>query len=125
MQPFSNMRRGEPFIRLERETEEHLSHEIFQACHPAIFEIATVWKQSIEGLKALGHNPPRELLAEIDARERKRLAEIKQTYSGPVNPPPGTFATDIIFSAGQNEKGRPLAEFLHWERHKTPLSKDF
>jgi hypothetical protein len=106
------------------EEEERLSKEIVQKCHPAIFEIAHLWKESIEGLNALGANPPAELAAKLEDHFKKRQAEIEQRYSGPVTPTPNRFATDVIFSAAPDERIKTLAEFLHWQRHKVPCKKD-
>lgn len=109
-----------------KKKKKRLENEIKDKCHPATIAIATAWKESVDGLKSLGPNPVPELVTEISQRLEIRLAEIDQRYSGPIQPPPGTFSTDVIFTARENEKttGLGILEFLHWERHKIPLWKD-
>jgi hypothetical protein len=120
------MRKGEPLIRLQRETEEHLSNEIFQKCIPGTYEVAALWKQCIERLEKLGPNPPDSLVAELDRRFKEGAEAIRRHYAGFPSPAPNRFATDVIFGEGASETGneRGFAEYLHWLRHKTPLWKD-
>jgi hypothetical protein len=124
------MRRGEPKViteELKRRAEKR--HEsIVAKCHPAIFDLAQLWKEHIEALKALGQNPPRELTAELEARTDKRLSAIHQKYSGPAPPPPNTFAAQTIFSDAALQEGAPpelgFLEDLHFQRHGVPLKLD-
>lgn len=129
MLPFSNMRRDEPKLLVERvqERAEKRQESIVAKCHPAIFELAQLWRESIEARKSLGTNPPPELIAEIDAKMEERLKAIKKKYSGPVSPAPNTFAAQIIFSDSalkSQSDGQGIIESLHWERWKTPLRQD-
>lgn len=126
---FSNMRRGEPRLPVERvkELTDKRHESIVSKCHPAIFEFAQLLKESIEASKSLGPNPPHELVAEIEARTERGLAEIKRKYSGPVQPAPNTFAAQIIFSdeaLTSNSDALGIAEAIHFARHKTPAKVD-
>lgn len=103
-------------------------HEsIVAKCHPAMFELAELWKESIEALKNLGPKPPAELVERINDRMENRLKSIHQKYSGHEQPAPDRFAATVIFSesAFQSESdSQGVAEWVHWERHKTPLKQD-
>jgi hypothetical protein len=116
------MRRGQ--ARVEK---RKLRDAIVEKCHPAIFDLAQLWKEHIEALRAFGQNPPRELIAKLEAHTERQLEEIHRRYSGTVPPDPNTFAAQTIFSkealAGKTDE-QGIAELLHWERHKTPLVQD-
>ena len=123
------MRRGQPKLIVDRleEIERKRYESIVAKCHPPIFELAELWKEQIEGLKALGPSPPPELVAELEACIERRLTMIHRKYSGPTPPEPNRFAAQIIFSnkaltSKKDELG--ILEGLHWERFKTPLIQD-
>jgi len=129
---FSNMRKGDATSAVTRAKQirrrvERRQEEIVAKCHPAIFEIAQVWKESIAAFNSLGPNPPRGVVTEIKARFDNRLDEIQRTYSGNASPAPNTFATQVIFSdAALRSKSddQGVAECIHFERHRTPLKLD-
>lgn len=96
-------------------------------CHPAIFELAQLWKESIAARNSLGVDPPSEILAELAAGFEKRLEEIQRKYSGNVPPDPNRFAAQVIFSdvALKSESDHlGVVEWIHFERHRTPLKMD-
>ncbi len=106
---------------------EKRQEAIVAKCHPAIFELASIWKESIEALNALGPNPPREIVSKIRNRVNKRLEQMRQKYSGSAPPPRNTFAAQVIYSneALQNESDQHgMAEWLHFERHRIPFKVD-
>jgi hypothetical protein len=110
-----------------RRRVEKRQEEIVAKCHPAIFEIAQIWKESMEALNTLGPTPPMERVAETQVRFHTRLAEIHQKYSGSSPPAPNTFAAQVIFSdaALQSESDdQGVAEWVHFERHRTPFKLD-
>jgi hypothetical protein len=114
-------------VKQIRQRIERRHEEIVAKCHPAIFEIAQVWKESMTALNALGPNPPGEVVTEIRARLDTRLDEIQRKYSGNVRPAPNTFAAQVIFSdaALQSESDdQGVAEWIHFKRHRTPLKID-
>ena len=100
---------------------------IVAKCHPAVFEIARLWKDSLMALNSLGPNPPSELAKEIEGRFNRQLDETQKKYSGDASPAPNTFAAQVIFSdAALQSKSDDLgvAEWIHFERHKTSLKVD-
>jgi hypothetical protein len=122
------MKKGDPKLpsELRRRVEQH-QEAIVAKCHPAIFELAQLWKEPITAFNELGPNPPPEIFAELEADFDKRSDEIKRKYSGPVPPEPGTFAAQVIFSdaaltSTSDEQG--VAELIHFERHRTPPKVD-
>ena len=123
------MRKGDPKPNPKslQERIQERRNSIAAKCHPAIFELAQLWGESIEAFKNLGPNPPRELIAKIETRVDERLKEIHRQYSGPVPPAPKTFAAQTILSKPAMESesdARGVIEWLHWERHKVPLKQD-
>ncbi|HVB56738.1 MAG TPA: hypothetical protein VNE63_09955 [Candidatus Acidoferrales bacterium] len=123
------MRRGEPKPLIERleDLDKKRQAAIVEKCHPATFEMAQLWKDSIEARKAMGPNPPHELIAGIEDRVEKRLTEIHLKYSGPVQPEPDRFAAQMIFSDAalkSESDAQGVAEAIHFQRHKTPAKRD-
>ncbi|HVB55208.1 MAG TPA: hypothetical protein VNE63_02090 [Candidatus Acidoferrales bacterium] len=122
------MRRSEPQPVNKLETAVTKRHDSTVAkCHPAIFELAQLLKDSIEARKTLGPNPSRELVAKIEGRLDRRLAKIHEKYSGSVQPAPNTFAAQIMFSddALKSDSDEPgIAEWIHFERHKKTAKVD-
>ena len=123
------MRRGEARLPIERvkERAEKRQKSIVAKCHPAIFELAQVLKETIEAIKALPPNPPSQLTTLIEARLKKRTEEIHRRYSGSIQPAPDTFSAQIIFSEValvSNSDTQGVAEWIHWARHGTPAKKD-
>ena len=129
---FLIMRKGESIPvgkRVERLKKQAESRQeaIVAKCHPATFEIAKAWKESIEAMSSLGPNPPTELASEVQSRFGHQLDEIQRKYSGPTPPGPNRFAAQIIFSDAalkSQSDNRGVAEWLHFERHRTPLKVD-
>ncbi len=129
---FSNMRKGDPtpaVTRVEqiRQRVEKRHEAIVAKCHPAIFELAQVWKESILAINRLGPNTPKKVVTEIETRYDNRLNEIQRIYSGNVPPAPNAFATQVIFSnvalqSKSDDQG--VTEWIHFERHRTPLKVD-
>jgi len=121
------MKRGQPKPVVERlnDLAERRKNSIVEKCHPALFELAPLWKESIAEFQALGPNPPKELLAELERRFGRQLEEINRKYSGPIPPQPNTFAAQTIFT---NEAKGPdsvhIAEWIHFERNKIPFKDD-
>src|SRR6267142_2170125 len=98
------MRKGQPRPVVERveDLAEKRKNSILTKCHPALFELAPLWKESIIEFQRLGSNAPKELLAEFEQKFEKRLQEIQQKYSGPRPPAPNTFAAQAIFRNEEN-----------------------
>lgn len=124
--PSSNMRKGETKSVADRVEELAKRKEsIRRRCNPAFFEIAPVWKESVEALRRLGPNPPAGLTAKIEAKLASRLKGIQRKYSGPVPPPPNTFAAQAIFSdAAKESDAVGVAEWAHFQRHRTAMKVD-
>jgi hypothetical protein len=126
------MKKGDPKPSIARQSElrrrvEQRQEAIVAKCHPAIFEIAQLWKESIAACNSLGADPPPEILAELEASFEKRSEEIHRKYSGAVPPEPNTFATQIMFSSAALESKSDqlgVSEWIHFERHRTPLKVD-
>jgi hypothetical protein len=126
------MKKGEPKPSIARQSElrrrvEQRQEAIVAKCHPAIFEIARLWKESIAAFNSLGADPPPEILAELEAGFEKRSEEIRRKHSGNVPPEPNTFAAQIMFSGAALESESDqlgVSEWIHFERHRTPLKVD-
>jgi|SRR5215472_223024 len=126
------MKKGDPKPAAARVSElkrrvEQRQEAIVAKCHPALFDLAQLWKESIRALHSLGPQPPVELVAEIDARFERRCEEILLKYPGNVPPSANTFAAQIVFSHEALESKtdhRGVAEWIHFERHRTPLKVD-
>jgi hypothetical protein len=127
---FPIMRKGEPKLSDAERFKKHVEklHEsIVVKCHPAIFEVAQLWKELIEAIKNLGPKPPTELLQTIEGRMEEETERIRRKYSGDVQPAPNTFAVQTIFSdsALQSESdSQGITEWLHWERHRSTFKQD-
>src|SRR5205814_9698912 len=123
------MKKGDPKPSIARQSElrrrvEQRQEAIVAKCHPAIFEIAQLWKESIAARNTLGADPPPEILAELEASFEKRSEEIHRKYSGNIPPESNTFATQIMFSSAALESESDqlgVSEWIHFERHRTPL----
>lgn len=125
---FSNMRKGEPnpSARVTELVQKRWG-SIESKCHPAIFEIATIYKESVEARKSLGPNPPAALIEEIELRCDARLTEVFVRHSGPVPPEPDRFAAQTVFSdvsLNSLTDDYGSIELLHWDRHKIPFRFD-
>lgn len=123
------MRKGEPSLPDERVKELTKKHYegIAAKCHPAIFEMAQCWKEAIEDLKKLGSTPSAEATQKLEARLHEQTEQIRRKYSGKIPPPPGHFAAQVIFtekSLGSADQSQGFAEWLHFQRHGTPLKSD-
>src|SRR2546425_12984540 len=110
------MRRDSALVRVKETREKH-SEEIAEKCHPAIFELAALWKEHIQRLNALGDNPP--AVAVLEARTDQRLDEILRKYSQVAPTVPNALATLTVFSKAAltskiDEQG--IVEGLHWLR---------
>lgn len=121
------MKRREPRPVLERveKLAEKRRNSILQKCHPAVFELAPLWKVSITEFRALGPTAPKQLVTDIEQKFGTRLQEILQKYSGPQLPAPNTFAAQVIFRNEENMSDDDgIADWLHFDRHKVPLKDD-
>jgi hypothetical protein len=121
------MKKGQPKSVVQRveDLAEKRRNSIQLKCHPALFELAPLWKESITEFKRLGPNAPKERLAELEQKFDKRLEEIHAKYSGPIPPAPNTFAAQTIFRNGENMSDTDgIADWVHFDRHKVPLKHD-
>ena len=121
------MKKGQarPVVQRVEELSERRKRSILKKCHPALFELAPLWKESIIEFQALGPNAPKDLAAELEQKFEKRLLEIHQKYSGPNPLEPNTFAAQVIFRNQEGlSDGDGIADWIHFERHKTPLKDD-
>jgi hypothetical protein len=96
-------------------------------CHPATFEIAQLLKESIEAVKRAGHNPPKEVVNEIDANLTARSLEINGHYPDLAQFNTAAFVDQSIFSetvflAAEDLSG--VFEWLHFQRNKIPYKQD-
>lgn len=124
---FQNMKKGHarPVVQRVEELAERRKNSILMKCHPALFELAPLWKGSIMAVQALGSNPAKERVAEVERKFENRLQQIHRKYSGPIPAPPGTFAAQSIFRADANMSDDDgIADWIHFERHKIPLKDD-
>jgi hypothetical protein len=112
-------------VQRVKELAERRRESIIRKCHPALFELAPLWKESIIAFQALGQNTPEGLVAEIERKFEKRLEEIQRKYSGPHPPAPNTFAAQVIFRNEANMSDADgITDWIHFERHKIPLKDD-
>jgi len=119
------MRKGEAFVGRVQSAQVHWK-AIERKVHPALLEMAQLFKECGQARESLGPNAPPELAASIEARFEKGCDEIFRRFSGPVQPPKGYFPCETIFAGGlaSHSEEIALAEFLHWERHKVAHSQD-
>jgi hypothetical protein len=116
---------AKPVVQRVEDLAEKRKRSIQLKCHPALFEVAPLWKESITEFKRLGSNVPKERLAELAQKFDKRLQEIQAKYSGPNPPAPNTFAAQSIFRNEENMSDADgIADWIHFERHKIPLKQD-
>jgi hypothetical protein len=101
---------------------------IKEKIHPALPEIFSEFRaveRAWQLLKQSDRTPER--LGEIQRLLDEKLGSIEHRYSGPVQAPPGTFGVEAVFTkqtmTSQSESAA-VAEYLHWNRHKTPLEQD-
>jgi hypothetical protein len=123
----SKMRRNEPKLPLKdvEDLAENRKESIVGKCHPALFEVGPIYKESIEAFKALGSRPAQELAAKIEAKFNSDIDEVQRKYPGTIPPAPGTFAAQTIFADATNESEQQgVIEWLHFERHRVPLKVD-
>ncbi|HET9305794.1 MAG TPA: hypothetical protein VFO46_07195 [Candidatus Sulfotelmatobacter sp.] len=121
------MKKGQAKSVVERveNLAEKRKHSIQLKCHPVLFELAQLWKESIIEFKRLGPNAPKERLAELEQKFEKRLQESHRKYSGPNPPAPNTFAAQTIFRNEENMSDADgIADWIHFDRHKIPLKQD-
>jgi uncharacterized protein YdcH (DUF465 family) len=96
--------------------------------HPALPEIFSEFRAAERAWKILKQSDRTpERLGEIQRQLDEKLGSIEHRYSGPVQAPPGTFGVEAVFTkqtmTSQSESAA-VAEYLHWNRHKTPLEQD-
>jgi hypothetical protein len=98
---------------------------IQEKCHPAMFEMAQLFKESIEALKNAGPNPSREAVQAIDARLDERVLEINKRYPDLAQFNSRAFIDQSIFSeAAFTSDSRGVFEWIHFERHRIPFKQD-
>jgi hypothetical protein len=124
----SNMRRGTPLVleRIETAAEKR-REEIKLKLHPALFKMLESYKESVEALKLLGPNPPRELAEEICERSERQDVEIFVQHSGCVQAPENYFPVQTMFSNAALESvsdAQGVVEWIHWMRHGTTFEDD-
>jgi hypothetical protein len=123
----ANMKKGDAIVGRSEQPEDKCWKLIAAKCHPAIFELAQLLKESTEAINSLKSDSPDRERAKIETKLDRRLQEIKQKYSGPIPPAPNTFATQTIFSKKalkSKSDAQGIAEIIHWNRHKIPLIQD-
>lgn len=121
------MKKGQarPVVQRVEDLAKKRKNSILKKCHPALFDLAALWKESISEFKRLGSNPPKERLAELEQELDNRLQEIQAKYSGPLPPAPNTFAAQTIFRNDENiSEVDGIADWIHFDRHKIPLKHD-
>jgi hypothetical protein len=97
--------------------------------HPLFVEGAEVYREAAGALDALGRQPPAELVAEIDARFRQRLGEVRERYANNQYTPTGPDPYEIVFvdegpstwPPPQREMNQGFLEHLYWKRFREPL----
>jgi hypothetical protein len=110
--------------RIEDLTEKR-KKSIQLKCHPALFELASLWKESIIEFKRLGSNAPENQLTELKQKFEMGLENIQAKYSGPNPPAPNTFAAQTIFRNEENMSDADgIADWIHFDRHRVPLKRD-
>jgi hypothetical protein len=92
---------------------------------PALVDFATLYKESVAALKALGPNPSWEGIASIEEKRGEKLEEFRKKYA---DVPLGASAFDLIYVGGpggwppsQRDMDQGLLENLYWKHYKEPL----
>jgi hypothetical protein len=100
---------------------------IEEKCNPAMFEMAQLWKESIEALRNAGPNPSKEAVEAIDARVSERSVELHHRYPDLALLNSRAFIDQSIFSESAftaDSDSRGVLEWLHFERHGIPFKHD-
>jgi hypothetical protein len=100
---------------------------IKQKCHPALFEMAELWKDLVTALRAAGPKPSKRVADELQAKFDERAIEIHNRYPDLSQIQDKEFAAYSIFSdaALTSESSlQGVSEWLYFERHKIPLKHD-
>ena len=96
--------------------------------HPALPELLNALKEAEAAWKSLSTSDRRPgRLKEIETQFEEELDRIQRKYSGPVQPPKGTFGVEGIYSESALTSGpeeAAVAEYVHWHRHKKSFGKD-
>lgn len=101
---------------------------IKEKIHPALPDIFSEFRAAEKAWKVLKQSDRTpERRREIERQLDEKLELIERRYSGPVQAPKGTFGVEAVFTkdtlASQSESAA-VAEYLHWNRHKTSLERD-
>lgn len=107
---------------------ERRRESIQKKIHPALPEIYTELRAAEDLWKSLKHfDRTPERRQEIERTVDEKLEAIQSRYPGTFQPPKGSFAVEAVFReetlASQSESAA-VAEYLHWNRHKTPFERD-
>lgn len=96
-----------------------------QKVNSGFLESALIYKESVEAWKALGPNPPAELVAPIHTRVQEKLEGIRKSY-----PDLGLHSSmfDMIYVEGppgwppsQRDLDQGFLENLYWKHYREPL----
>lgn len=100
---------------------------IQQKCHPVVFDMSQLWKESIEDLKKASDNPSKEAVEALEARFLERAREINNRYPDLKELKADEFCAQNIFSEPMltsKSTSQGITEWLHFERHRIPMKRD-
>ena len=100
---------------------------IQEKCHPALFEIAPLWKDFIEALRSAGPNPPKEVVEALEEDFAGRSLDINNRYPDLSQFNTQAFVAQSVFSESafaSKSADQGVTEWIHYERHKTPFKHD-
>jgi len=122
--------------RIEKQARQR-RERIEKLVPPQIREALKAYREAVQGLHAIEKNPLEELVKEIEQkllRESqdiaKRYPATEKTSPGPTGPeiiyadPPSVFDESELHAYMDLMDGPAIPQYLHWERHSTPLQDD-
>jgi len=100
-----------------------------QKLHPLFVECTEAYRDTVKRWQDLGSQPPAEQVAEIEARFREEMGEIRARHSTSELPSttPDPLATILVDTASaawplsQQEMDLRRLEKLYWDRYREPL----
>jgi hypothetical protein len=107
-----------------RETRWKLIQE---KCHPAMFELALLFKESIEAQKNAGPNPSKEAVEAIITTLDERALAIHKRYPDLAQFNSRAYVEQSIFSEAAfaaDSDSRGMFEWFHFERHRIRFRQD-
>lgn len=97
---------------------------IAEKVHPALPPMLRGYGEALNAVKAMGKNPPNELVMEIEARMVRELRKLAQEYPEVPISALALIHPDLPDPEKAVDEGKAIPEVLHFNRHLKPLKTD-